>query len=386
MASPATPIPAAGAEPLHPAVHPQGLSHPAAHPEGQEQSIHHSANAKVPWPPAVWESIHRSVHEEVSRVEIAHRFMRVHSVHPKTTSVPPDLITSQVLPGDPDSNNTLMVDEGITIRLNEIWTEFALTPQQVHETAESKHPEHCTAVTLARRAAQYLALAKNMVVLQGSNAYNTQYFKQYIRFRPGQVPLDQGLLGAGPGTRYSAPAPASGSPAPGAVGTTLQVKPLSATENVNTAVSFGVTWGQNTFAEVANGYTILNDMGHPGEYALVLGTDPYADLFAPVGGGSLVITADRVTPLVKTGLISTAALPPYTGVQPTSPPAGSPPASPYFGLLVDPVGDNMDVVVGLHAVTVFMQQDSNDNWRFRVLTRFALRLKDPTAVVVLQFN
>jgi hypothetical protein len=103
-----------------------------------------------------------------------------------------------------------------------------------------------------------------------------------------------------------------------------------------------------------------------------------------VGAGSLVVTADRVSPLVKAGLFSTAALPPNFLL--TSPPPSSPPGGPYFGVLADPVGDNMDVISGLHAITVFMQQDPNDNWRFRVLTRFALRLKDPSAVVVLQFN
>jgi len=353
--------------------------------EGQEQSIHHSANAKVPWPPAVWEAVHQAVHEEVMRVELAHRFMRVHGLHPKTTSVPPDLITPQALPGDPSSSLTLTVDEGVTIRLNEIWTEFALTPQQVHDTAEAKHPHHTTAVTLARRAAQYLGLAKNMVVLQGSNAYNTQYFTQYIRWRQGQIPQDQGLLGAGPGTPYSAPPPASAPPGvAGAGGATIQVEPLSLTEVEATTSSFGVTYGQNTFGATTNSVALLTDLGHPGDYALILETYPFADLYAPVGSGSLVVTADRVTPLVKAGLFSSGALPPNFLL--STPPPSSPPGGPYYGVLVDPVGDNMDVVVGIHATTVFMQQDPNDNWRFRVLTRFALRLKDATAVAVLQFN
>jgi hypothetical protein len=45
----------------------------------------------------------------------------------------------------------------------------------------------------------------------------------------------------------------------------------------------------------------------------------------------------------------------------------------------------MDLVVGLHATTVFMQQDSNQLWRFRVLERFALRVIDPSAIQVLEF-
>jgi hypothetical protein len=358
-------------------------SHPLDPPEAQEQSIHHSANAKVPWPPAVWEAVHSAVHDEVMRVELAHRFMRVHSVHPKTTSVPPDLIFPQALPGDPSTSLTLTVDEGVTIRLNEIWTEFALTPQQVHDTAEAKHPHHTTAVSLARRAAQYLGLAKNMVILQGANAYSTQYFTQYIRWRQGQIPQDMGLLGAGPGTPFSAPSnPPPGVPGPG--GQTIPIDPLSETEFAGTTASFGVTYGQNTFGGTTEAVSFLTDLGHPGDFAFILETYPYADLFAPVGAGSLVVTADRVTPLVKAGLFSTGALPPNFLL--STPPPSSPPGGPYYGVLVDPVGDNMDVVVGLHATTLFMQQDPNDNWRFRVLARFALRLKDPTAVVVLQFN
>jgi hypothetical protein len=46
----------------------------------------------------------------------------------------------------------------------------------------------------------------------------------------------------------------------------------------------------------------------------------------------------------------------------------------------------MDIVVGLDATTAFMQQDPNGNFRFRVVERFALRLKDTSAVIRLEFQ
>jgi hypothetical protein len=46
----------------------------------------------------------------------------------------------------------------------------------------------------------------------------------------------------------------------------------------------------------------------------------------------------------------------------------------------------MDLVVGIDATTAFMQQDTDGNYRFRVLERFALRLKDTSAVVRLEFQ
>jgi len=50
----------------------------------------------------------------------------------------------------------------------------------------------------------------------------------------------------------------------------------------------------------------------------------------------------------------------------------------------------MDLVRGtLHpehdATVAFEQKDINGNYRFRVVQRFALRLKDPTAVILLEF-
>ena len=41
--------------------------------------------------------------------------------------------------------------------------------------------------------------------------------------------------------------------------------------------------------------------------------------------------------------------------------------------------DHLDVIV------TFNQKDENEQYRFRVVQRFALRLKDPTAVILLLF-
>ena len=210
------------------------------------------------------------------------------------------------------------------------------------------------------------------MIFQGYNRYSAPFFQQNVHFPPGQAPTDGGLL--------SIPQPAS--PPWAGVGpfastnAAITVAPLSG--------SPGVRYGENTLKAVASGYSVLTSQGQTGPYALILNTVPYADLFAPVGAGSLVVTADRVTPLVKAGLYVTGALPPYAPVPPPSPPA--PFAPPYFGVLVSVGGQTMDLVIGLRAQTVFMQQDANENWRFRVVTRFALRVTDPSAIVPLVFT
>jgi uncharacterized linocin/CFP29 family protein len=334
-----------------------------------DQSIRDEENKKVPWSDDIWKAINRVVQEQTARVRVGVAFLPQSNVSSKTTSVPSDLIVSQPMSGETAS--TLTVDEGATVRLNEIWIEFALTTQQVHQTAQAEHPELTSAVTLARRAAQYLALAEDFVIFQGYSGYSAPFFQQYVRFPPGQAPTDGGLL--------SIPQPASrpwaGVGPFASTNAAITVAPLSG--------SPGVRYGENTLTAVASGYSVLTSQGQTGPYALILNTVPYSDLLAPVGASSLVVTADRVTPLVKAGLYGTGALPPYRPVTPTPP---APLAPPYFGVLVSVGGQTMDLVTGLQAQTEFVQRDVNENWRFRVVERFALRVTDPSAIVPLVFT
>jgi hypothetical protein len=62
----------------------------------------------------------------------------------------------------------------------------------------------------------------------------------------------------------------------------------------------------------------------------------------------------------------------------------------YTGLVVSLGGNTMDLVRGRMSehedvIVRFEQKDVDGNYRFRVVERFALRLKDITAVVQLQF-
>lgn len=320
-------------------------------------------NSMVPWSDDTWKAIHKVVNDEIRTVQVS-KFLPQHRVSPEITTVPSDTVLNPILPGEQLS--TLTIDEGATTRLNEIWTEFALTPQQVHETADAKSPQDTSAATLARRAAQYLALAEDLVVFQGNNGYQVPFFSQNVRH--GMPPVDGGLLSL-TGGPYSSPNPP------------IKVRPLG------NPPPPGVQYGENTLTAVAQAISTLASQGQPGPYALVLNTTPYADLFAAVGSGSLVVTADRIAPLITAGMFGTSTVPPSAGLPCSC--AGSqrqpPQGDTDYGVLVSLGGDTMDLVVGLEATTQFLQQDPNGLWRFRVIERFALRLKDVAAVQVLEF-
>jgi uncharacterized linocin/CFP29 family protein len=309
---------------------------------------------KVHWSQDVWDRIDRAVHDEVMRTRVAAQFLPIHLVIPRTTSVPSDIITP------PDATTqTLTVDEGATTRLNEYWVEFALTPQQVdHETGDISELGHSTAVTLATRAANILAQAEDLVIFQGQNAINApnSLFKTIVRSRG--VPADTGLLDLNlPGQSQPPLLPP----------VQFVVVPLH-----DPAIPH--IYGENTFSKVAQAYADLQGKGHYGPYALVLQTIPYADSYAPLRD-TLIMPADRIKPLMTAGFYGTGTLP-----------SNLPTKASFAGLLVSLGGNTMDLVVGLDATTAFMQQDIDGAYRFRVVERFALRLKDTTAVVRLEFQ
>ncbi len=338
-------------------------------PMGAEdmKSLHQKGRGKIAWSKEVWERIDQAVEMEAKRTRVGARFLPKRHVPPKTTSVPTDAYSLSVING---AKPILTVDEGATTRLNEYFVEFLLTPQQVHqEEGDFQQLGHSTAVTLAVKAANTLSQAEDFIIFQGQNAIRgTNLFKtSLVLTLSGNAPADTGLLNF----------PVDGN-APGAGPLTPVGVPEIIVETVTPLAPAvpGVIYGPNTFEAVAKAYSDLQAQGHYGPYALVLETIPYADTYAPLPA-TLTLTADRIKPLVTSGFFGTGTLPP------NSPPA---PAAPFYGVLVSLGGNTMDLVVGLEPIVAFMQEDTDGNFRFRVLQRFALRVKDPTGIVILKFT
>ncbi len=103
----------------------------------------------------------------------------------------------------------------------------------------------------------------------------------------------------------------------------------------------------------------------------------------PVSGGTNYVTTQGSAQLP---LPFAPALFPEGG--PAGPAAGA--TVLYTGVVVGLTGNTMDLVRGqmddgLDVSVTFNQKDQNEQYRFRAVQRLALRLKDPTAVVLLLF-
>jgi uncharacterized linocin/CFP29 family protein len=308
---------------------------------------------KLDWSPEIWNQIDRAVHDEAKRTKIAAQFLPLHSAEMDARTIQSNAVNSQTIP-------LLTVNEEAETPLIEIFTEFALTKQQY------EREEHLmTAVTLAINAVNKLSRAEDLLIFQGNLGIADDLFQsQTVSLRgakcnPETKQIESrfpilGLLPAAPDDQI------------------IPVEPTEVTDPPSQN-----RYGENTFGAVARGYSILQRT-HYGRDALVLPTNPFADTWAPLKT-TLIMPADRIKGLVGDRFYGTSTLPNDFGV------IHDRPINPQ-GLLVALDGNTMDLVMGMDATTAFMQVDGEGLYRFRVYERFTLRLKDPKAVVRLEFQ
>ncbi|ETW99956.1 MAG: hypothetical protein ETSY1_13070 [Candidatus Entotheonella factor] len=289
-------------------------------------------NDRLPWSSEIWERIHHAVSHETKRVEVAPKFLPLFEAMPETLTITSDTILT-------DEEAFLYIDEAAIYPLIELWVEFSLTPQQVE-----KEMDIHTAWTLAIRATNFLSRAEDVLIFQGQTAALSDPL-----FSGGRVGYRSGPAGTG-----------------------LLNAPLreDQTVTVRSLVPGVPIFRERTLSGVTEGCARLKKTGHYGPYALILHDIPYGDTFSPLSG-TLIKAAERLRPMCKAGFYGTGTLP--ANPSPT-------------GLLIDLGGNSMDLVHGKPAHPEFLFDDAEGLYRFRVSKRFALRLKDPSAIIKLIFE
>jgi hypothetical protein len=430
------------------------------------------------WGPEVWARLDRAVTDEYMRTRVGGSFLETKRVPDHTTTVaadqylitdsnghPVDVFTERTLPTRaspppaPSANVSALASvEGLSHPVIELSADLRLTPAQMEQegantatgtqssspsSAADHYPaDHSAAVTLATAAVIPFTLAEDMVIFEGLGAFSNPLFGSVIRWRANVQPTDYGLLNVVPS---SAPAGA-----PAALPEQQVIRVALAEQQV------AAEYGNNTFKALNAGLAALTENGHYGRYVFTLHPTPYADTFAPLQDGTLVVTADRIRPLVTGGFNNSGALG-SPGVDAASYaqaqiPKGAKPeetfaaaavaaaqyalgygAAPgvalktasnvlaglgaktkeveqafktsefekllpsdtaeaaaglpaFYGSLVALDGNTVDLVAAIDPTVTFVQKDTDQNTVFRVFRRFALRIKDYSALVRLEFD
>ncbi len=298
---------------------------------------------KIPqWTQDIWDAIGKAVADEHKRTAIAAQFLG--------PPVPDDTMNGTV-PADTvfvGDDGVLSVDESESRSIVELAVQFRVREAQVDNEEKMK-----TAESLATRAANLLARGEDLLIFHGLAALQDPLFKSnsvvLLNPKHGTSAVDSFL-------------PANKSQI-------ITVEPAEPNSDPTLSI-----FGENTYAAVAKGYALLQEH-HYGRQALVLPTTVYADTYATRTTTLDIpaITADRLKGLIG-DFYGTSTLPALND------------STPAKGVLVALDGDTIDFVVQTAPTVAVVTQDSaSGDFVFKVYERFALRLKDPLAVVELDF-
>ena len=270
------------------------------------------------WTDQVWASIDDGVTTSAGAIRVA---QNVFLTEP--------LANMTLVPADVFDPKTMSIAEGISKPFIELAVEFSLTNGQVNDDPTGK-----TAITLSKLAARPLALAEDMIILQGGDADLSG-----VQVESGKDSLEHGLLGV-------------------ASGREITVKPPDPDAPTNS--------GGQILSAVAKGIALLTrDLQAP-PFALIQDTSASAATWGSFINGAPAHTV--LDSVLARGIYGTGAMPADTG------------------LLIALGGDPTTIYIGSEAVTEHTHKGKGGVYHFRTFERVQYVARDRRAFVKLDFS
>ena len=276
--------------------------------------------AELNWGDDQWHKVNEAVTEAFNKASVAAAFLPMYGPLEGSAEIvrndrlqKDDTSTPPIVRIDRDHNfvNRTLVNLTVPVELS--------SEQIADETLSN-------ALLAFRRAANILALEQDRVVFAG---YKRGFLTENSRFVVNGVEPQEGLADLLARTEF---------------------EPVGFVQKDDEL-------GKLVVSAVVKAMTKLEDNSNPAPFACVLGNTFYEAVHDP--SASLVLPADRVTPLLKGGpLLRSGRID-----------AGA-------GIVVSLAGNAIDIVVGTSPTVQFLQRQENAKFLFRVYLRFALRFRD----------
>jgi hypothetical protein len=351
-------------------------------------------NAQVGWTDAQWNRVREEVLRAWQRVRVAGSFLPVYDAIPPATQVVPSEV---LLP-----NGT--VDERSVAPLIEISLPVRLSRQEVLDEDLS------SALLQFRRRATQLAQLEDWHIFNGTFPYENVpgddvwiapgSYRPDFDFLNGVDSSDERLRGApDPLTAPMIQVLGLLTRNPGALGLMGgsrrvnqergRVQPggyerLSMTLVDQLVQQQGDLGNGGLITTVTSAMSTLENGGYVSPFACVFGRRPFDAAHVPVDT-SATFLRDRLEPLLGRNLMHSSAI----DVPPVAIPGYEPPRPEEWqrrGVLISLAGDAVDLAMAAEATPEFRQVNGEGRFEFSVFERFALRIKDPNAIVPLRFG
>jgi uncharacterized linocin/CFP29 family protein len=278
-----------------------------------------AANRAGFWDDSVWSSIDDGVTKTAAAIRVAQKvFPAVHL--PNVTAIPADRFDAE----------KMSIAEGVTKPYIELAVQFPLTNGQVSADAQGS-----AAITVSKFAARNLALAEDMVILQGKTS-RAQL--------PPNVNVESGANSAGDGLI-------------GLAANSVRVHAAD-TEMPNNS-------GGPVLAAITAGIALLTKDIQAPPYALILDAEAFGSTWGSVINGAPASTV--LNTMITGGVYCTGAMPPRTG------------------LLIALGGDPTTIYIGGDPTTEPTHRDGAGNNYFRTFERIQYVARDARAFVRLDF-
>jgi uncharacterized linocin/CFP29 family protein len=330
-------------------------------------------NDQVGWTDAQWNRVREEVQQAWQRVRVAGSFLPVYGPLPPSTQVVPSEIFNR--------NGT--VDDQATANLLEIALPVMLSRQQLREEDLSD------ALLQFRRRAAQVGQLEDWYIFNGT--YPRAGFKIDKKKRAGAtrndyrpdtsfldnlVPPTFPFLSGTPKPIADAATQISGLRRrnPGALGL------LAGSAKAKNAKGRSRVAADALIEGVVNSISTLEERGFVSPYVCVFARDPFQTAHTFIGS-STSTPRDRIEPLIGRELLHASAL--------DVPPHGSPDDGKTWrsrGVLLSLADGAVDLVIAATPSPEFRRVDERGRYVFVVYERFALRIKDPRAIVRLKFG
>ncbi|HMC80512.1 MAG TPA: family 1 encapsulin nanocompartment shell protein [Acidimicrobiia bacterium] len=291
---------------------------------------------RLPWADEQWAALQRIVQDAAAKARVASSFLPlVGPLAPGQASVPELVMFEDEFAAE---TYRLAIDDAPTVPLVTAECLVYLTTQQVED------PELSSAKQLLGRAADVVGRLEDLVVFNGENPEPALAGNKFYSLHIAAGSHRRGLLNWGGASELSVeekePAPTEADPHP-------------------------IPTGEHLVAAVVGAINEIEEHGHYGPFACVLGRDLYQAANTP--NASLVLPSDRITSFLDGGpLRRSSVLPDDRGV--------------VIGLAGAPV----DLVVASDVHVKFLQLTLEPRYVLRVSERFVLRVKQPKAICTLK--
>jgi uncharacterized linocin/CFP29 family protein len=289
---------------------------------------------QVGWSDTQWTWIRQAISIEVNKARVAGSFLPVYGPLPPST---------QVVPSERLDTRRGAVDDVSTTRIVEVAVEIDLTQPQVREE------ELSSALLLFRRAANIIARMEDWIIFNGV---------------PDDTRQPNGIQAAGRDQRWGYRIQGGDPETRGML------------EDAASAVTDIPLDGEQLVPRIVQAVTQLERAGHLAPFACVLGMNAFVVAHTPAPG-SLVLPRDRIEPVLERQLLRSSTIDdrPWEGESP-----------PARGVVVALAGNPIDVALAVDAAPQFLYVNAEARYVFRVYERFALRIKEPEAIVRLEFE